>query len=44
MWEIFRTAGRAADDKTIGRMRFACWIKWTQVHTHSEYVTFIAFP
>jgi hypothetical protein len=29
----FCTPGRAADDNTIGHMRFSCWIKWIQTHT-----------
>ena len=37
------TAGQAADDNIIGRMRIAYWIpKATNIH--SQYVIFIAFP
>jgi hypothetical protein len=41
--EKYGTAGRAADNNIIRRMRFACWIP-KATHTHPEYVIFIAFP
>ena len=36
IWKMFCTAGRNTDDNTIGRTRFAYWIKWTQTHTHTH--------
>jgi hypothetical protein len=36
-------AGRATDGDIIRRMRTACWIT-KATDTHSEYVTYIAFP
>jgi hypothetical protein len=36
-------AGQATDDDTIWRMHCACWVT-KATNTHSEYVTFIAFP
>jgi len=41
--EKYGTARQATDDITIWRMRFACWIK-KATDTHSQHVTFIAFP
>ena len=41
MWE--NTAQPDRPQITIGRMRIASWIPKT-TNTHSEYVTFIAFP
>jgi hypothetical protein len=35
---------QATDNNIIQRMRFACWITKSYEHTHSEYVTLIAFP
>ena len=40
-WEIIVERGRP--HMTVWRMRTACWIT-TATHTHSEYVTLIAFP
>jgi hypothetical protein len=37
------TAGRATDNNTLGRTRFACWIT-KPTDTHSEYLILIAFP
>ena len=38
-------AGQVTDDNVIWRMRIACWIpKYTNTHTHSEYVILIVFP
>jgi hypothetical protein len=33
--------GKATDDNITRRMRFACWTKRLQTHTHTEYVIFI---
>jgi hypothetical protein len=41
--EKYGTAGQATDGNIIRRMRFACWIT-KATDTHSECVTFIAFP
>jgi len=41
MWTN-KLACQATDDK-IWRMRIACWIT-KATNTHSQYVTFIAFP
>jgi hypothetical protein len=40
--EKYGGAREAADDSTR-RMRFACWIN-KATHTHTEYVTLVAFP
>ena len=43
MWKKYCRMKQAADDKSIRRMRSACWI--TKVtETHSEYVIVLAFP
>jgi hypothetical protein len=39
----YGTAGQATDDSIIRRMRFACRIT-KAADTHSEYVTYFAFP
>jgi hypothetical protein len=41
--EEYGGARQATGDNTTRRMRFACWIT-NATDTHSEYVTFIAFP
>ena len=41
--ETYGGAKEAADDNTIRRMCFTCWITKT-TETHSEYVILIAFP
>jgi hypothetical protein len=41
--EKYGTARQATDYNIIRRMRFACWIT-KATDTHSECVTFIAFP
>jgi hypothetical protein len=41
--EKYGIARQATNDKTILRMRVACWIA-KAAHTHSEYVILIAFP
>ena len=42
MWKnIYSTAGQAARDNIIRRMRFVCWIT-KATGTHSEYVMLIA--
>jgi hypothetical protein len=41
MWKNIVERGRA--QMAIWRMRTACWIP-KAAYTHSEYVTFIAFP
>jgi hypothetical protein len=41
--EKYSRAGQATDDKTIRRMRIACWIP-KATNTHSEYVILIVVP
>jgi len=41
--EKYRRAGQATDDNIMLLMRTTCWIPKAE-NTHSEYVTFIAFP
>ena len=39
MWKIFCTAGRSADNNTLGRMRFGYRIKWIKTHTQGIRIT-----
>jgi hypothetical protein len=41
--ENYGTAREATGDNKIGLVPFACWIT-KATDTHSEYVTFVAFP
>jgi hypothetical protein len=41
--EKYGRARQATDDNITQRMRIACWITKT-TDTHSEYITFVAFP
>jgi hypothetical protein len=43
MWKKYGKARQATDDNIIRRMRFACSVT-KATHTHSEYITLIAFP
>jgi hypothetical protein len=40
----YGTAGQSTDDNIIRRMRFACWVTKTRIHTHTQYILLTTFP